>query len=104
MPAIDYVSIVKAVYEDRRAMVLASIATIIGVAITAAKTGSPLLWALMAGFILVTIYRYVDMTLFERANIGPADVEAASRWETRATWSSAAFAYLGGLWCFISLV
>ena len=104
MPAIDYVSIVKSVYKDRRAMVLASIACIIGVAITAAKTESPLLWALTAGFVLVTIYRYIDMTLFMRANIGPTDVEAASRWEVRATYGSAAFAYLCGLWCFISLV
>jgi diguanylate cyclase (GGDEF)-like protein len=103
MPAIDYVSIVKSVYKDRRAMVMGALACTVGVALTAYKTGSPVLWLIAAGFVLVTIYRYVDMTLFARANIGPTDVDAAARWETRATYGAAAFAYLCGFWCFSSV-
>jgi diguanylate cyclase (GGDEF)-like protein len=103
MPAIDYVSIVKSVYKDRRAMVMGALACTAGVALTAFKVGSPVLWLIAAGFILVTIYRYVDMTLFARANIGPTDVEAAAHWEKRATYGAAAFAYLTGFWCFASV-
>jgi diguanylate cyclase (GGDEF)-like protein len=104
MPAIDYVSIVKSVYTDRRAMVMGALACTIGVALTAYKTGSPVLWAIAAGFVLVTVYRFVDMTLFARAKIGPTDVEAATHWEMRATYGAAAFAYLSSFWCFASFV
>ena len=104
MPAIDYVSIVKSVYKDRRAMVMGALACVLGVALTAFKTGSPVLWGIAAGFVLVTAYRYVDMTLFARAKVGPTDVEAASRWELRATYGAVLFAFLAGLWCFASLV
>src|SRR5262245_8996637 len=103
MPAIDYVSIVKSVYTDRRAMVMASIACIIAAGITAYKTGSPWLWGTTAAFILVTIYRYIDMTLFARAKIAATDVEGAAHWELRATYGAAAFAYVSAFWCFASL-
>lgn len=104
MPAIDYVSIVKSVYKDRRAMALGALACLLGIGITAFKTGSPILWATAALFVLVTILRYIDMAQFERAAIGPTDVEAAARWEVRATYHAAAFAYMTGFWCFACLV
>jgi hypothetical protein len=84
MPAIDYVSIVKSVYKDRRAMILGALACTVGVALTAHKTGSLVLWATAAGFVLVTIYRFVDMTMFARAKIGPTDVEAAAHLRCRS--------------------
>src|SRR5690606_31038410 len=68
------------------------------------KTGSPVLWAIAAGFVLVAIYRYVDMTLFARANIGATDVTAAAKWEVRATYGATMFAFLAGFWCFASFV
>jgi diguanylate cyclase (GGDEF)-like protein len=102
MPAIDYVSIVKSVYKDRRAMAMGALCCLVGISATAYKTGSPLLWMIAAGFVLVAIYRYVDMTLFARANIGPSDVEAAAEWEVRATYGATMFAFLCGAWCFVS--
>lgn len=104
MPAIDYVSIVKSVYTDRRAMVMGALCCVLGVSAGAFKTGSPILWAIAAGFVLVAIYRYIDMTLFARANIGATDVEAAAKWEVRATYGATMFAFLAGLWCFSSFV
>ncbi|RYE88764.1 MAG: EAL domain-containing protein [Hyphomicrobiales bacterium] len=104
MPAIDYVSIVKSVYTDRRAMVLGALCCVLGVSTGAAKTGSLILWAIAAGFVLVAIYRYIDMTLFARANIGPTDVDAAAKWEERATYGATMFAFLCGAWCFSSFV
>jgi diguanylate cyclase (GGDEF)-like protein len=104
MPAIDYVSIVKSVYKDRRAMVMASMTCILAVAVTAYRTGSPILWGICAGFVLVTAYRYVMMTLFLRDEVGPTDVEKAAVWEVKVTYGSVMFAFLCGAWCFASLV
>jgi diguanylate cyclase (GGDEF)-like protein len=104
MPAIDYVSIVKSVYKDRRAMVMGALACVIGAAVTAYKTDSLALWAVVAAFVLVTIYRFIDMTMFAREKMGPADVEAATRWEVRATYGATLFAFVCGAWCFVALV
>ena len=104
MPAIDYVSIVKSVYTDRRAMVMGALACIVGAAVTANKTGSIALWAVVAGFVFVTIYRFVDMTMFARERIGATDVEAAAKWEVRATYGATMFAFVCGAWCFATLV
>jgi diguanylate cyclase (GGDEF)-like protein len=104
MPAIDYVSIVKSVYKDRRAMVMGALACTIGAGVTAFKTESPILWAVALGFVLVAVYRFIDMTMFLRAQIGPTDSDAASRWEVRATYGATMFAFVAGAWCFVSLV
>ncbi len=104
MPAIDYVSIVKSVYGDRRAMVLGALAAVLGAVATAYKSQHPAMWMVAAGFVLVTIYRYVDMTAFLRAKVGPTDVNEAARWEVHATWGGAFFAFMAGAWCFASMV
>jgi diguanylate cyclase (GGDEF)-like protein len=104
MPAIDYVSIVKSVYTDRRAMVMGSSACIVGAGVTGLMTGSPVLWGIAAAFVLVTLYRFVDMTRFAAANIAPTDVEAAAYWEVRVTYGASMFAFLCGAWCFASSV
>jgi diguanylate cyclase (GGDEF)-like protein len=75
---------------------------LIGTAASAYKTESPILWAITAGFVLVAIYRYIDMTRFAQENIGPTDVEAAAKWEVRATYGAMMFAGLCSLWCFAS--
>ena len=105
MPVIDYVSIVRSVYNDRRAMVVGALGCVLCTGATGYITGSAILWAIAVGFFLSGMLRFFDMTRFKRANIGPTDVEAAARWEARATYprrrsspSSAA------LWCFSCLV
>jgi diguanylate cyclase (GGDEF)-like protein len=102
MPAIDYVSIVRSAYDNRRAMLMGAAVCIVGAFTCAARTGSPLFWGLTAGFVLLTVYRYIDMTLFRAVVIEPTDVETASRWELRATYGAAAWATLAGFWCFTS--
>lgn len=104
MPAVDYVSIVKSVYKDRRAMVMGATACIVGAAVTALKTGSPALWLIALGFALITVYRYFDMGAFARSGIAANDVEAAARWELRTTYGAAGFAFCAGAWCFCCLV
>jgi diguanylate cyclase (GGDEF)-like protein len=104
MPAIDYVSIVRSVYNDRRAMVMGAGACVLCTAVTGHLTGSWVFWLIAAGFVVSAIYRYIDMTRFKRANIGPTDVDAAARWEVRATIHATVFALLCGFWCFSSFV
>jgi diguanylate cyclase (GGDEF)-like protein len=102
MPAIDYVSIVRSVYDNRRAMLLGAVVCIFGTVACAVKTGSPIYWAIAVGFVLLTIYRYIDMTLFQRVEIEPSDVKTAAHWELRSTYGAAIWATLAGLWCFAS--
>jgi diguanylate cyclase (GGDEF)-like protein len=104
MPAIDYVSIVTSVYKDRRAGLFGAFACALGAASCAYKTESLALYAIAAAFLLVGYLRYADAAKFLRANIGPTDVEAAQKWELRATYFASSFAVLTGLWCICSFV
>lgn len=104
MPPVDYVSIVKSVYKDRRAMVLGALACAIAAGVSATKTGSLILYAIAAIFILIAVFRYIDMTAFQKLDIGPTDVETAARWEVRATYWAVLFAGLCGFWCFASFI
>src|SRR6218665_849398 len=104
MPAIDYVSIVKSVYTDRRAMVMGALLCAVGASASAFKTGSPILWSIAAIFVVIAIFRFIDMTAFLRLKIGPTDVETAARWELRATYWATLFAALTGFWCLCSFL
>jgi len=104
MPAIDYVSAVAAVYKDRRAMVAGALLCFIGAAASAYKTGSVLLWAVAASFVLIAFFRYRDMVAFEQAKVARDDADAAYHWEVRATYFGTLFAGLCGAWCFTSFI
>jgi len=104
MPAIDYVSMVRAVYTDRRAMVVAVLACAIASGASAYKASSPILWVITAVFILIASLRYVSMTAFLAAKVGPTDVEAAQKWEVRATYWATLMAANCGIWCFCSFL
>ena len=104
MPAIDYVSIVTSVYTDRRAMIFGALACAIGAVACAIKTDAISLYIIAAGFVVVGILRFQDMTRFLRSKIGPTDVAAAAKWELRATYFASAFAFLCGSWCICSFV
>ena len=104
MPAIDYVSMVRAVYGDRRAMLLANLSSAIGAGATAVKTDSILLWMVTAGFVLIAIGRYISITQFIKAKVGPTDVAAAEVWEGRATFWAALVALNCGIWCVFSFL
>ena len=104
MPALDYVSIVRSVYTDRRAMIVGAAGCVLCTCATGYVTGSYIMWVIAAGFIFSGAARFLDMARFQKAKIGPTDVEAAARWEVRATYHAAIFAFLCGAWCFASLV
>ena len=104
MPSIDYVSIVRSVYGDKRAVVVGALACVLCTAVTGYHARSQIFFWIAAGFAVSAIFRYVDMMRFRAANVGPTDVEAAAHWEVRATYHGAIFAFLCGVWCFSSLV
>ncbi len=104
MPAIDYVSMVRAVYGDRRAMFVAVLSCALGAGASAYKTGSWTLWAIAIVFVLIGLGRFVSITRFIAAKVGPADVEAAEKWELKATFWAALMALTCGVWCVFSFL
>jgi diguanylate cyclase (GGDEF)-like protein len=104
MPAIDYVSMVRSVYGDRRAMLMAVLGCAVGSGASAFKTSSPLLWGITGLFIVIAIGRYIAITQFIAAKVGPTDVVEAEKWEVRATYWATAMALNCGLWCVISFL
>jgi len=103
LPTIDYVSIVRSVYKDRRAMLWGTVASALGAAVAAHKIGSLLLLGHGVLLLILAITRYLSMRRFMLADIGSEDAEAAQYWEGRATFFGyfAAFAY--GSWAFSSI-
>ena len=104
MPAIDYVSMVRAVYGDRRATVLATMSSAVASGAAAFKTGHWTLWLVTTLFVLIGIGRYITITKFNNAKVGPADVSAAEKWEKVATFWAAFIALVSGLWCVVSFL
>jgi len=104
LPAVDYVSMVRAVYGDRRAMLVGVLSCAVASGAAAYKTGSPWIWLVTAGFVLISIGRFISTTLFLRAKVGPSDVVAARKWENHATAWGAIMAGICGVWCIVSFL
>jgi diguanylate cyclase (GGDEF)-like protein len=103
MPALDYVSIIRSVYGDRRAMLAGAFASAIMGTLTAYKAQSLALYAVTLGFIVIGLIRYADMRAFWRAAIDNDDAASAEHWENRAVISGGLLAAVYGTWCFISM-
>ncbi|MEO5805295.1 EAL domain-containing protein [Devosia sp.] len=103
MPTLEYVSMVRSVYGDRRAMLAGTFASSLTALLTAFKTGSALLYLVTAGFLLIGLLRYVDMRAFWRAAIDSDDADAAELWENRAVVTGGLLAVVFGVWCLFSM-
>ena len=103
MPALDYVSIIRSVYGDERAMLAGTFASVLMAGITAFKTQSLALYLVTAAFLVFGLVRYADSRAFWRADIGAEDAAAAEYWENRAVVSGGCLALVYGLWCFVSM-
>ncbi|MET3927781.1 EAL domain-containing protein [Devosia sp. 2618] len=104
MPAIDYVSIIRSVYSDRRALLAAAFGTAFAAGLSAYKTDSLPLWIIAVAFVLVGLLRYATARAFLRAAIDSDDADAAEHWEHRAVFNGAIAGVVYGAWCFISMV
>jgi diguanylate cyclase (GGDEF)-like protein len=104
MPAIDYVSMVRSVYGDRRATLMATLSSAIASGAAAYKTGHWALWAVTAVFLLIGVGRFITISKFIEAKVGPTDVPAAEKWEGIATFWAAFIALVSGIWCVVSFL
>ena len=98
MPAIDYVSIVRSVYGDRRALIFGAVASAITAGLSALTTQSLPLLLVTIAFVLVGCVRYFINEAFWKAGIGNEDTEAAEQWENRALIGGALVATVHGVW------
>ena len=104
MPALDYVSIIRSVYGDRRQMLLGAFASAAMAAVSAFKAEAPILWCIAAAILIVGFVRLYNMNAFWRASIGDDDAEAAERWENRALVGGALVAFTHGVWCLVAIL
>jgi diguanylate cyclase (GGDEF)-like protein len=98
LPPIDYVSMIRSLYADRRVMMLGALSSALVAAIAGIEADSWVLLAIALMFALVGIARDIDMRAFEKSPIADDDVAAAARWEMRSTIGAAVIAALYAFW------
>lgn len=98
LPPVDYVSMIRSLYADRRVMMLGALSSALVAAVAGIEGNSWVLLAVAIGFAIVGIARDIDMRAFERAELADDDVMTATRWELRATIGAAAIACLYAFW------
>ncbi len=98
LPPVDYVSMIRSLYADRRVMMLGALSSALVAAVAGVESGSWVLVAIAIGFAIVGIVRNIDMMAFERRPLADDDVTTASHWETRATVGAVAIAALYSAW------
>ncbi|MGV8853520.1 MAG: putative bifunctional diguanylate cyclase/phosphodiesterase [Devosia sp.] len=102
LPPIDYVSMIRSLYADRRSMLLGAFGSALAAAVAALEAKSALLGTFVVLFIVVGLLRNTDMRAFDAATIADEDVSGARHWEMRATIGAAAIALTYGCWCTVS--
>lgn len=102
LPPIDYVSMIRSLYADRRSMLLGAFGSALAAVVAALEARSPLLGIFAVLFVLVGIARNMDMRAFDAVKLADTDVRKAVHWEMRATIGAAAIAVIYGCWCLVS--
>ncbi|MFP9139370.1 putative bifunctional diguanylate cyclase/phosphodiesterase [Devosia sp. XGJD_8] len=103
-PALDYVSIIRSVYGDRRAMLAGAFASAFTAGLSAYKAQSGPLYVIAFAFVVIGLLRYFNMRAFWKAAIDNDDAAAAEQWENRAVASGSALALVYGFWCLFAMV
>ncbi|MDP3317415.1 MAG: diguanylate cyclase, partial [Devosia sp.] len=98
LPPVDYVSMIRSLYADRRVMMLGALSSALVAATAGVESGSLVLIGIAIGFAVLGIARNVDMMAFERRPLADDDVTTAMRWEARATVGAVAIAGLYSAW------
>jgi diguanylate cyclase (GGDEF)-like protein len=104
LPPVDYVSMIRSLYAERRVMMLGSLASALAAALAGAEAGNMVLIGIAAAFVLLGVVRHLDMVAFSRLQFADDDVQVARRWEGRATVGAFAIATLYGVWSFYSFI
>lgn len=98
LPPVDYVSMIRSLYADRRVMMLGALSSALVAGVAGIEADSLVLLAVAVGFAIVGVVRNLDMKTFERTTFDDHDVQTALRWEARATVGAAAIAVLYAFW------
>lgn len=104
LPPVDYVSMIRSLYADRRSQLLGALGSAVAVSLTWLESQSIVLLGVAVAFVVVGVARHLDMKAFEQRSFADDDVETAARWELRATFGGGAIALLYGFWtlyCFL---
>lgn len=98
LPPVDYVSMIRSLYADRRVMMLGALSSALVSAVAGIESNSFVLLAVAIGFAVVGVVRNIDMRAFERTPLADDDVTTAINWERRATVGACAIALLYAIW------
>jgi diguanylate cyclase (GGDEF)-like protein len=98
LPPVDYVSMIRSLYADRRVMMLGALSSAAVAVVGGVEAHSIVLIGIAIGFALIGIVRNLDMRSFERTELDDEDVPSAIQWEWRATVGACAIAGLYAFW------
>ena len=104
LPTEIYVSMVDALYEDVRSLLLGAAAALAGSTYVAYLTGHPVLIAFPFAMFLIAAIRTVRMKQYHRVRGQVVAYDQARRWEREYTLGANALVFTIGLWCFASFM
>jgi diguanylate cyclase (GGDEF)-like protein len=102
LPTEIYISVVDSLYRDARTLIVGSIAIILAMALTAWKTGEPLLYVCTVALAAVVVARAHGMGAYQRERSLITTGRDAARWEFRYAVGTSVHYVLLGVWCVIA--
>src|SRR5436309_2180876 len=104
VPPEIHASLVDSLFQERRTLLVGSLAASFAVLLTAWKSGEPLLWACAAAIVLFAAARNWDMGHYAKLRRAGMSNEAIIAWELRYVVGASVYVALLGFWCFVAFV
>ncbi|MEX0852950.1 MAG: EAL domain-containing protein [Bauldia sp.] len=104
VPLDIYASLVDALFDDRRSLLIGSMAAASCALLSAWITGSVVLLAFAVAIAVVALVRFRDMGVYAHARSGLTTVADARRWEIRYVVGATMSVGLIGVWCLVVFV
>jgi diguanylate cyclase (GGDEF)-like protein len=104
LPVEVYVSMVDALYEDVRSLLLGVLAALAGTVYVAVVTGNPILVGFPFAIVLIAAGRVLRMRAYRRERRDVRSAEQARRWEREYTIGANLLVFTIGLWCLACFV
>ncbi|PTM53506.1 diguanylate cyclase/phosphodiesterase [Phreatobacter oligotrophus] len=104
LPVEVYVSMVDALYEDVRSLLLGVLAALAGTVYVAVLTGNPILVGFPFAIVLIAAGRVLRMRAYRRERRDVRSAEQARRWEREYTIGANLLVFTIGLWCLACFV
>ncbi|MCZ8316443.1 MAG: EAL domain-containing protein [Phreatobacter sp.] len=104
LPVEVYVSMVDALYEDVRSLLLGVLAALAGTVYVAVVTANPILVAFPFAIVLIAAGRILRMGAYRRERRDVRSAEQARHWEREYTIGANLLVFTIGLWCLACFV